>query len=833
MRKPLTLHRILGASVAALAVAGALASPVQAAPGTARAAAPTPVKAAEQPVLGAVDPGHAHNVKLTTDKRPPQASSSEQLRSDYSKPQPRGLAATAAAAPCNAADFAAKTGADLVDYIKSVPVTCTYTLFNLPENQANAVFREAKMVTVADAYKASSAAYAGDNSGSTLQLVMFLRAGYYVQYSYPDATGAYGAPLKTAIRGGLDAFFANSHMLDVNDAHGQTLAESVILIDSADEQGRYLNVIKKLLNAYNSSYDAYYYMKTAVNNVYTPLFRGHQNDDFVNAVIADPSVIDTLNSFALGHLDLLGTDRSYLTSNAGRELTRFVRHSALQAKVRPLAKGLLGASSMTGPTAALWVGVAENASYFDSANCGYYDVCNLSQKLTDAVLSVRHTCSPTLKIRAQEMTAAQLAATCQSLASQDAYFFNVAGTNTPVANDNNTSLEVNAFNSSADYKAYAGVIFDIDTNNGGMYLEGNPATQGNQPRFIAYEAEWLRPEFAIWNLNHEYTHYLDGRFNMHGDFSAGMTTPTVMWVEGFAEYISYSYRNEVYSRAVTEAGKNTYPLSTLFDTTYNNSDSTRVYQWGYLAVRYMLEKHRPDVVTLLGHYRTGNWAAARTLLKTTIGTRYDADFASWLAACASGGCTNTNKAPVAAFDAATSGLTVTLTDKSADADGTIASRSWNFGDGQTSAAASPSHSYAAAGSYTITLTVTDDKGLSATATKTVTVAGLPQCGAVDIRELGKNCQRNGFSANKGDLVYFYVYLPAGVTTLTVTTSGGTGNADLYYNSGAWATRTKYSARSVTAGNGETLTVKNPSAGYRYVSLYATDSFSNVSIATQF
>ncbi|MEV5540112.1 collagenase [Saccharopolyspora shandongensis] len=28
----------------------------------------------------------------------------------------------------------------------------------------------------------------------------------------------------------------------------------------------------------------------------------------------------------------------------------------------------------------------------------------------------------------------------------------------------------------------------------------DPAQQGNQPRFIAYEAEWQRPTFEIWNL---------------------------------------------------------------------------------------------------------------------------------------------------------------------------------------------------------------------------------------------------------------------------------------------------------------------------------------------
>jgi chitodextrinase len=69
-----------------------------------------------------------------------------------------------------------------------------------------------------------------------------------------------------------------------------------------------------------------------------------------------------------------------------------------------------------------------------------------------------------------------------------------------------------------------------------------------------------------------------------------------------------------------------------------------------------------------------------------------------------------NQAPTAAFTPTCSGLECTFTDGSSDADGTIASYLWDFGDGQTSTEASPSHTYAAAGEVTVTLTVTDDDG---------------------------------------------------------------------------------------------------------------------------
>jgi PKD domain-containing protein len=47
---------------------------------------------------------------------------------------------------------------------------------------------------------------------------------------------------------------------------------------------------------------------------------------------------------------------------------------------------------------------------------------------------------------------------------------------------------------------------------------------------------------------------------------------------------------------------------------------------------------------------------------------------------------------------------------SSDADGTLVSYRWAFGDGSTGIGASITHSYAVSGSYTATLTVTDNRG---------------------------------------------------------------------------------------------------------------------------
>jgi PKD repeat protein len=88
--------------------------------------------------------------------------------------------------------------------------------------------------------------------------------------------------------------------------------------------------------------------------------------------------------------------------------------------------------------------------------------------------------------------------------------------------------------------------------------------------------------------------------------------------------------------------------------------------------------------------------------------------------------TTPNQAPTASFTATASPLQVALNASgSTDADGTIVSYAWDFGDGSTGTGVTTSKAYAAAGTYTVTLTVTDDDGATATSSQQVTVPDVP------------------------------------------------------------------------------------------------------------
>ncbi|KUO05138.1 collagenase [Streptomyces caeruleatus] len=633
MRYRFVLPRYLAAAFAAcVTLAGLLSTPALAAPPD--ATAPSPVTADRRTAPPPPPSGSTAHTPLRDRARtpahlPPLAPTPRPTRPD--------ARAVPTAAACGPADFGSRTGAALVAYVKASTTDCVNTLFAVTGTDARAVFRESQMATVAQEFTRTAQRYRGDNTARILQLVLFLRAGYYVQFNNPADTGPYGTRLTRATTRGLDAFFARSSSGDVTAANGDVLGEVVVLTDSADQQARYLRVYRRVLSAYDSSYDAVPSMLAAVNAVYTPLWRGNWNPAYVNAVAADPYLVRTLRRFALDHLDLLPTDRAYLVSNAGMNLARYVEHPALRDTARPPARQLLNASRITGPTAGLWVAVATQAEYYDRANCSYYGVCDLPGQLTRAALPITHPCDATHTIRAQSLTAADLDAACASVLGQDAYVHDLVKDDGAIPGQYLSTIDLSVFASATDYRTYAGAIYGISTDNGGMTLIGDPSDPANKPLSVMYQkARDTGHAARIWNLNHEYAHYLDARYDMKGDFAQQTSVPDVWWIEGVAEYVSYGYRGITYDQAVTEAGKHTYRLSTLFQNTYANSDVTRTYPWGYLAVRYMFERHPADIHRMLARFRVGDYAGGHAVYASEIGTRYDADFDQWLTECAAG-----------------------------------------------------------------------------------------------------------------------------------------------------------------------------------------------------
>ena len=252
----------------------------------------------------------------------------------------------------------------------------------------------------------------------------------------------------------------------------------------------------------------------------------------------------------------------------------------------------------------------------------------------EEALPIEHSCSPSLLIRANSISEPALTAACQTLLAQEGDFHHkLQSQNKPVDQDHNDQLEVVVFDNYSQYNEYAALLFDINTNNGGMFLEGDPGEAGNQARFIAFEAFWSNPDFSIWNLEHEYVHYLDGRFNKWGGFGH-FPSHMVWWSEGLANYIAQGDHYESAERDLHKTRPSDYPtLGAIFATTYDDGGA-RVYSWSYLAVRFLYQQDPDSLATLAGFLRNNDFENYRQQLDQ-FSQQWQDEFFTWLSSIAS------------------------------------------------------------------------------------------------------------------------------------------------------------------------------------------------------
>ncbi|KGJ91204.1 collagenase [Colwellia psychrerythraea] len=529
--------------------------------------------------------------------------------------------------PLTGADvYLSLDGTALVNQLASNDSQTVSPLFQVVGTDAAQLFSEENVTSVAKAIEERALSYSGEDTTGLESMMYYLRAAYYVQYYSPEDIAEYSSAAQDNIINALNVFFNNDNAWLVSDENAPVLREAITLIDSANLGSKFNHIILKVLAEYNEQWKNNRGMNGAANAIFTILFRA-QWDDEMQAIFAyDDSILDALNNFQLIHRDILDTDAEYVLVNAVRELGRLYHIEEMIPRVKVLVKGVIDSTNKDDNTKVIWLAAASMADYYDRADCGYYDMCGFAYMLEKDTLSFNYKCSDSLKIRAQELYNDQGEWICGVLGQQEANFHLILETlEIPVADDNNTSLELVVFDSSDEYGTYAGQFFNIDTNNGGMYLEGSPSNDKNQARFIAYEAEWKRPDFHVWNLQHEYVHYLDARFNLYGSFSAGLSTDTVWWTEGLAEYISNLDDN---TRAI-DLGKNQeYALSEIFKNDYSVGQD-RIYRWGYLAVRFMFENHLDDVNQILAYLRNNQYQDYQVFIDN-IATSYDAEWNLWL-----------------------------------------------------------------------------------------------------------------------------------------------------------------------------------------------------------
>ncbi len=92
---------------------------------------------------------------------------------------------------------------------------------------------------------------------------------------------------------------------------------------------------------------------------------------------------------------------------------------------------------------------------------------------------------------------------------------------------------------------------------------------------------------------------------------------------------------------------------------------------------------------------------------------------------------------------------------------------------------------------------------------------------------------SGLSAAINASVNYTLQVPAGASNLSIQSSGGSGDGDLYVRYGSAPTTATYDCRPYLTGNNETCTFPTPQAGIYHVMVRAYSAFSGVSLVGTF
>ena len=686
---------------------------------------------------------------------------------------------------CSEQVFTSLSGTGLLAALRSSGRDCVDKLFNdEPETLALGAYSDANLATVVNEIKAQALTYNGTDADEYLSAMFY----WLKAYAFYDERRFVNPQSQQMMEQAVNALYASSHFFDKNAQNGLVVRSALGILKNANIAERFIHITRDVLNRYDESYENVSNWGAAVSPLFWQSLQSCSSSATCRAQEHNSALINSIKGFINNNISWLDKpDNDYHLFNLGYQLVNLYRgeseahFAAIEDELVVQIDRILNTSYgplKTDPARTLYLAVYESVNY--NGVCAEFNACNLKDELIAQVLSDRMTCpSGNLFIWAQDMDQAQLEWTCSSLGEHENYFHDTLRTNrTPVTPDDNDKLHMIIFNDKKEWVTYGGALFNVSTNNGGTYREGDPSLAGDQATFYAYEDVGERPIFDVWNLRHEYIHYLEGRFISKGSFRDSDSAGRTVWFgEGIAEYISLRDCN---AGAIDEARSGDYALSTIFSNEYGVGQ-TRIYDWGYLSNRYMFERQNAQFFSMLALFKQGDFQAYREdLVDPWVNNRtYDADFANWLTSVESTGCTIDSTRP-----------------------------------------ASPEEA----------INVDDVQGNDQVGINACTLGREQQ--EFSIQPGVATCLS---AANAGKMTEYALSVPQGLAdaSLQITLRHGTGNADLYQEHGSANNGSSYELESTGANNNETILVVPVKSGWNYVGVKAQSDFADVTLLARF
>ncbi|MFF4533702.1 collagenase [Streptomyces sp. NPDC001407] len=451
------------------------------------------------------------------------------------------------AVPCTLDGITGLAPEQFADFLADPAVTadsCLRTVLWTWDQRLVPIMSRAHVQAVSRRIESLAAAHDGKNGSHLLEMFTYLHAVAYQDFSH-DEIDITDAPTVEAMRRAIDGFGTAAHTFDATRTNAETLREALDAGSAPGLRQHQLPLVKRVLATMDATHPA-----TATDTSwggaalaaltlnYLGVYPGNHDDAFRAAVTADASYRDAFKAFA-GYTHLKGTANAWVVRDAVGEYGRMGQIDALKAEITGDLGGLLTTTAHNfGEGSEPWAKVVTWLNEFGA--CQQYGVCkeDIERRLFPHTYTYDN---GGIKVRTalDRATVDQLYYASKQVKAQ---FFRVLGTDRPLADDTNTTLNIVLYASRADYEVYHPLLTGMATNNGGVYIEKG-ATFYTYQRRVPQDSTLTLEEL----FRHEYTHYLNGRWAVPGLFGEGpwfQGDRTTAMDEGTAEFFDGSTRDE-------------------------------------------------------------------------------------------------------------------------------------------------------------------------------------------------------------------------------------------------------------------------------------------------
>nr|WP_297349650.1 collagenase [uncultured Glaciecola sp.] len=512
------------------------------------------------------------------------------------------------------AEAALLSGQELIDYIVSHSSDLFYyddEWFSGNDNVI-AFYTEENMITILDAIAARSAGYNSGNRQGLRQLAYIARAGYYNKF-YDDANFNWSDSADTAVLSAIGEFKKIDTLLtDFSNGHGELLFELVNLIDGSNNAAGSIDFYLDVMDTYPQvDNDVIHSFTTVLYGIHFSFFRNiESNEDFKAAASAIDDLVPRFKGLVdrLAYLQTWGNNDGIPAGNYSNthidsinELARLMTLPAHFEKAEAAVASILNEYDRLSVP---WLKAV--AAIIQYSDCDKFDgICRddieaemyellfpNTFSFDDGALVIRTAIS---EEAAQELYHAQKEVAAQYKRSKQDL--------TTVENDPTDVLTMFIYGTQADYSHFQGFLFNLDSNNGGIYIE-----QWGQ--FFTYQRTAQESIYTLEELfRHEYVHFLNSRYTidgMWGEASFYDNERLTWWDEGSAEFFAGSTQSngvqvrKIMVQDIKNDSDDRLTIADVLSSSYNAG--FKFYRYSALFFNF-LNDNQPEIITAL--YKAG------------------------------------------------------------------------------------------------------------------------------------------------------------------------------------------------------------------------------------